>query len=215
MVNIYDTNQLYMSKKFNKFETLCEKAYTHHSNGGFRTNTPVRIRPEFFKSDFYKKFYQKDSAFDMWLRGCVDSTPDMFFFIHDISGNSNNKVSKDAVDLAGSSDIILTLKTDPRSLKLPTEWNEFNVPGDYNYIEVLDFGVNLPPVQGVPNKYEHYQDYSQSKPMPVDPDAFKKLGNLPTDNKLPVAQTKIPASPAVSKTYFTGPKKKKKSSKKR
>ena len=198
-----------MSKKINKFETLCEKAFTHHSNGGFRTNTPVRLRPEFFKSDFYNTSYQKDSAFDQWLRGSIEANPNIFFFIHDIAGNSNNANAKDANDLAGSTQITLVLKTDPRTLQSPTEYNEFSVPGDYKLIEVLDFGINLPPVQGVPNKYEHYQDYAQSKPVPANPDDFKALDNHSTDNKLPVTQTAIPASPAIAKKYFTGPKKKK------
>lgn len=199
-----------MSKKFNKFETLCEKAFTHHSNGGFRTNTPVKLRPEFFNSDFYKTRYQQDSAFDQWLRGCTGQNPNLFFFIHDIAGNSTNASAKDANDLAGSEYVILTLKTDPRSLQSPTEYNEFSVPGDYKLIEVLDFGINLPPVQGVPNKYENYDSYSQSKPVPANPDAFKELGNHPMDNELATANTSIPASPAIAKKYFTGPKKSKK-----
>jgi len=210
VVNIYDKNPIYMSKKFNKFETLCEKAFTHHSNGGFRTNTPVKLRPEFFNSDFYKTRYQQDSAFDQWLRGCIGQNPNVFFFIHDIAGNSTNASAKDANDLAGSEYVILTLKTDPRSLQSPTEYNEFSVPGDYKLIEVLDFGINLPPVQGVPNKYENYDSYSQSKPVPANPDAFKELGNQPMDNKLAKANTSIPASPAIAKKYFTGPKKSKK-----
>jgi hypothetical protein len=210
VVNIYDKNPIYMSKKFNKFETLCEKAFTHHSNGGFRTNTPVKLRPEFFNSDFYKTRYQQDSAFDQWLRGCTGQNPNLFFFIHDIAGNSTNASAKDANDLAGSEYVILTLKTDPRSLQSPTEYNEFSVPGDYKLIEVLDFGINLPPVQGVPNKYENYDSYSQSKPVPANPDAFKELGNHPMDNELATANTSIPASPAIAKKYFTGPKKSKK-----
>jgi hypothetical protein len=199
-----------MIKKFNKFETLCEKAFTHHANGGFRTNTPVRLRPEFFKSDFYTTHYQKNTPFDGWLRGCIEQNPDSFFFIHDIASNSTNASAKDANDLSGGISIILTLKPDPRTLQTPTEWNEFQVPGDFNLIEVLDFGVNLPPVQGVPNKYENYPDYTQGKPTPVDQNAFKGLGNNPVDNKLTGKHTSIPASPAIEKRYFTGPKKSKK-----
>lgn len=198
-----------MNKKFNKFETLCEKAYTHYSNGGFRTNTPIKLRPEFFNSDFYKTRYQKDAGFDSWLRGCIKENPDLFFFIHDVAGNSNNASAKDANDLAGSSDIILTLKCDPRTVKVPTEYGEFQVPGDYKLVEVLDFGINLPPVQGVPNKYEHYQDYVQSKPVPVDVDDFKSLDNHSLDTKLPEKNTKIKASVAKEKRYFNGPKRSK------
>lgn len=173
-----------MSKKFTKFETLCEKAYSHHANGGFRTNTPIRLRPEFFESDYYKTHYQADSDFDQWLRGSIQANPELFFFIHDISGKSTNASAKDANDLAGSCDIILTLKTDPRSLQSPTEYNEFTVPGDYKLVEVLNFGTNLPPVQGVPSKYSSYDQSTQIKPEEVDVDSFKGLGNHPTDNKL-------------------------------
>jgi len=215
MVNIYDKNPIYMNKKFDKFETLCEKAFSHHSNGGFRTNTPVRLRPEFFNCDYYKSRYQQDSGFDGWLRGMIEQNPNLFFFIHQIDGTSNELSPRDPNDLAGSCHVYLTLKMDPRSLQAPTEYNEFTVPGDYKLIEVLDFGINLPPVQGVPNKYEHYQDYSQSKPVPADPDQFKALGNQPEDNKLPTAQTAIPASPAIAKKYFTGPAKSKKNSPKK
>jgi hypothetical protein len=199
-----------MSKKFNKFENLCEKAFSHHSNGGFRTNTPVKLRPEFFNSDFYKTRYQKDAYFDQWLRGSIKENPDLFFFIHDIAGNSNNANAKDANDLAGSGNILLTLKTDPRTVKTPSEFNEFEVPGDYKLIEVLDFGINLPPVQGVPNKYERYSDYVQSTPVEVDTDDFKALDNHSLDNKLPKKNTAIPASPAKERRYFNGPKKKSK-----
>ena len=199
-----------MSKKFNKFETLCEKAFSHHSNGGFRTNTPVKLRPEFFNSDFYKTRYQKDASFDQWLRGSIKENPDLFFFIHDIAGNSNNANAKDANDLAGSGNILLTLKTDPRTVKTPSEFNEFEVPGDYKLIEVLDFGINLPPVQGVPNKYERYSDYVQSTPVEVNTDDYKALDNHSMDNKLPVKNTAIPASPAKERRYFNGPKKKSK-----
>ena len=196
-----------MSKKFNKFATLCEQAFSHHANGGFRTNSPVKLRPEFFKSDFYKSRYQPDTGFDQWLKGSIEANPDLFFFIHEVGGNSTNASAADPNDNASAGNIFLTLKPDPRTLQSPTEYNLFTVPGDFKVVEVLDFGINLPPVQGVPNKYEHYQDYSQSKPTPANPDDFKALGNHPMDNKLPTAQKAIPASPAIAKKYFKGPKK--------
>lgn len=196
-----------MSKKFNKFETLCEKAYSHHANGGFRTNTPVKLRPEFFESDFYKKTYQQDAPFDQWLKGSIQENPNLFFFIHDISGNSNNVNAKDVTDTGGSSYVMLTLKTDPRSLHAPTEFNEFIVPGDMNLVEVLNYGINLPPVQGVPSRYERYDTATQGKPVLHDPDAFKKLGNHSIDNKLPEKDTAIPASVAKTKRYAKPTKK--------
>ena len=190
MVNIYGLNTIYMSKKFNKFETIFERAYSHHANGGFRTNTPVRLRPEFFQSDFYKTRYQSNAPFDTWIKGLLAENPEYFFFIDEISGNATNASAKDANDLAGSSDIMLTLKPDPRTLQTPTEFNVFVVPGDFKLIEVLDFGVNLPPVQGVPNKYEKYDKYVQVKPTPVDKSNIF-TGNQPTDNALPAQNTSI------------------------
>jgi hypothetical protein len=187
-----------MSQKFNKFETLCEKAFTHFSNGGFRTNTPVRLTPAFFKSSFYKERYQKDGVFDQWIKGILEANPDTFFFIHDIASIGTNASSKDANDLAGGSNILLTLKTDPRTLQWPTEFNEFTVPGNYEYVEVLNFGNNLPPVQGVPNKYERPIGDTKAKELKND---FDILGNRPIDDSLPKKNTSIPASPAKQKRY--------------
>jgi hypothetical protein len=64
---------------------------------------------------------------------------------------------------------------------------EFTVPGNWDYVEVLNFGVNLPPVQGVPNKYE--KPIGDQKPQIVQVNV--SLGNQPTDNSLPVKNTKI------------------------
>jgi hypothetical protein len=186
-----------MSQKYNKFETLCEKAFSHFSNGGFRTNSPVKLLPAFFKSSFYKERYQKDGVFDTWLKSILEANPETFFFIHDVGSNSVNGSSKDAVDLAGGSSIMLTLKTDPRTLQWPTEFNEFSVPGNYEYVEVLNFGNNLPPVQGVPNKYE--------RPVGTKPTELKNefdiLNNRPKDDTLPTKNVKIPGSSAYEKRY--------------
>ena len=55
----------------------------------------------------------------------------------------------------------------------------------FEIIEVLDFGVNLPPVQSVKNKYE--------QPLGTKPEIVTvniNLGNQPEDNSLP---TKVPS----------------------
>lgn len=176
-----------MSQKYNKFVTLCEKAFSHYSNGGFRTNTPVKLLPAFFKSKYYQEVYQKDGVFDTWIKSILEQNPDTFFFIHDISSNSTNSSAKDANNLAGGANIFLTLKTDPRTLQWPTEFNEFIVPGNYDFVEVLNFGVNLPPVQGVPNKYERPIG---TKPTELKND-FDILNNRPKDDTLPVKNVKI------------------------
>lgn len=187
-----------MSQKFKKFETLFEKAFSHFSNGGFRTNTPVKLLPAFFKSDFYKSRYQKDGVFDQWIKGILAENPDTFFFIHDIASESLSNSAKDANDFAGTAGVMLTLKTDPRTVQWPTEFNEFTVPGNYNFVEVLNFGPNLPPVQGVPNKYEKPIG---SKPE-VQKDNFKGLNNRPVNDTLPTKNVKIPGSAPFEKRYI-------------
>jgi hypothetical protein len=186
-----------MSQKFNKFETLCERAFAHYTNGGFRTGTPVKLRPEFFKSDFYKQRYETDELFHSWIQNILQQNPDTFFFISEVNGNSNNANAKDANSIAGSNNVVLVLKCDPRTVQYPTEFNEFEVPGDLKYIEVLRFGNNLPPVQGVPNKYEQPIG---SKPEELKND-FGALGNRPKDQSLPTKNTSIPASGAFEKRY--------------
>lgn len=171
-------------KKFNKFETLLETAFTHFSNGGFREGSAVKIKKTFFKSPYYMKHYSGHAAFSEWLNGMVDQ--DYFFFIKRVAGGGSEQNIKDANTNEGSGDVFLVLKCDPRSVYAPTEISEFTVPGDFELIEVLDFGVNLPPVQGVPNKYE--------KPIGTKPEVVQiniNLGNQPEDNSLPTKNVNI------------------------
>ena len=63
---------------------------------------------------------------------------------------------------------------------------------------MLNFGNNLPPVQGVPNKYERPIGDSKATELKND---FDILNNRPTDDSLPKKNTSIPASPAKEKRY--------------
>jgi hypothetical protein len=171
-------------KKNNKFDTLLETAFTHFSNGGFREGSPVKLRNQFFNSDYFKKHYSGHQQFSEWLKGMFDQ--DYFFFIKRVVGGGSEQNVKDANTNEGSGDVFLVLKCDPRAVYAPTEFSEFSVPGDFNLIEVLDFGVNLPPVQGVSNKYEQPIG---TKPEPVVINV--NIGNLPQDNALPTKNTKI------------------------
>jgi hypothetical protein len=172
--------------KFNQFNVLFEKAFSHYANGGaFRENTPVKIKPALFNSDYYKSRYGGDEDFTEWLKNQIKM--DRFFFIHKINASGSMMDVKDANDYAGSPELFLTLKTDPRALQNATEYNEFIVPADYKYIEVLKYGINLPPVQGVPNKYE--QPIGDQKPTEVKVNT--SLGNQPKDNSLPKSNVKI------------------------
>jgi hypothetical protein len=112
-------------------------------------------------------------------------------------GNGSKQNVKDANDNEGAGDAYLVLRTDPRTVQWPTEFNDFTVPADFNLVEIVDYGINLPPVQGVPNKYE--------RPFGSDAKVFKmeaKIDNSSTDNSLPTKNTTIKNSAgAKSKTY--------------
>lgn len=172
--------------KFSKFETLLETAFSHYSNGGFREGTPVKIKKSFFSSPYCKQHYSGDETFINWLTGLVES--EYFFFIKRVVGNSAMQNPKDSNDNEGAGDAFLILKMDPRSVSAPTELSEFTVPADFNHIEVLNFGNNLPPVQGVPNPYD--------KPIGTKPEPVKDdfgIGNQSTDNSLPTVNITIKA----------------------
>lgn len=181
-------------KKFKKFDTLLETAFTHYSNGGFREGSPVKIKKAFLSSPYCQEHYGRDTNFINWLTNLIDT--DYFFFIKRVAAAGSEQNIKDANSNEGTGKVYLVLRTDPRSVSAPTELNEFTVPGNWDYIEVLDFGVNLPPVQGVPNKYENPIG---TKPEPVKIEI--NIGNQPIDNSLPTVNTAIPASPAVEKRY--------------
>jgi hypothetical protein len=171
-------------KKFKKFDTLLETAFSHFSNGGFREGSPVRLRSSFFNSDYFKNHYSGHAEFSEWLKSMVDN--EYFFFIKRVVGHGAMQNVKDANANEGAGDVYLLLKCDPRSVQVATEMSEFTVPGDFNYVEVLNFGPNLPPVQGVPNKYE--------KPLGTKPEPVVinvNLGNMPQDNSLPTQNSKV------------------------
>jgi hypothetical protein len=172
--------------KFNKFNLVFEAAYSRYANGGaFRENTPIKIKEAYFKSPYYKQRYSGDKTFDTWLRGLVKDG--VFFFIHRVNPSGSMADTKDANNASGSPSLFLTIKTDPRSVAYATEFNQFDMPADEKYLEVLDFGINLPPVQGVPNKYERPFTDQKTEEVAVN----TKLGNQPQDNSLPKKNTKI------------------------
>jgi hypothetical protein len=111
---------------------------------------------------------------------------DYFFFIKRVVGHGSMQNVKDANDNEGAWDVYLLLKCDPRTVQVATEFSEFTVPGDFHCVEVLNFGPNLPPVQGVPNKYEQPLG---TKPEPVVINV--NLGNMSQDNSLPTKNTNV------------------------
>jgi hypothetical protein len=182
-----------MNQKYNKFETLFETAFTHFSNGGFREGTAITITPAFTKSDYFKQHYAGHPAFSKFLKTLIDDK--VLFFIKRVVGEHYANV-KDSNDNEGAGRVYLVLRNDPRTVQWPTELGEFTVPGDWDYVAVEDYDINLPPLDGVPNKYE--------RPIGTNAKVYKMetdLGNQPTDNMLPSKNTSIPASPALSKRY--------------
>jgi hypothetical protein len=172
--------------KYNSFDVIYEKAFAKYANGGaFRENTPVKIKDAYFNSDYFKSRYSGDTVFTDWLKNMIKQG--IFFFIHKINASDTTGDAKDATDYSGAENLYLTVKTDPRCPAYSTEFNEFDMPANFKYLEVLDFGPNLPPVQGVPNKYEKpFTDYT-----PQEAPNFINLGNRPKDDSLPVKNIKI------------------------
>jgi hypothetical protein len=165
--------------KYNSFNLIYEKAFAKYANGGaFRENTPIKIKDSYFSSPYFKQRYSGDKVFCDWLTNLVKLG--IFFFIHKLHADGTMMDRQDANDYAGANNLYLTIKTDPRNPSYPTEFSEFQVPADFKFLEVLDFGPNLPPVQGVPNKYEQpITDYT-----PQEAPSFIKIGNSPKDNSL-------------------------------
>lgn len=173
--------------KFNKFDTLLETAFSHYSNGGFREGSPVKVKNSFLSHPYYKSHYSGDEIFVNWLNDLISR--DYIFFIKRVVGHGASQNVKDANDNEGAGDAFLVLKTDPRTVSSPTELSEFTIPADFNIVEVLNFGANLPPVQGVPNRYEKPIGDQKAQPVKID----ITIGNQPTDNSLPTSNIKLKA----------------------
>lgn len=170
--------------KFKKFDTLLETAFAHYSNGGFREGSPVKIKKQFLTSPYCQEHYGRDTNFFNFLKDLIER--DVFFFIKRVASAGSEQNVKDANANEGTGKVYLVLKMDPRTVSTATEMAEFTVPGNWDYVEVLNFGVNLPPVQGVPNRYEKPIG---TKPEPVTVNI--NIGNQPTDNSLPTKNISI------------------------
>ena len=174
-----------MNQKYNKFKTLFESAFSHFANGGFREGSPVIIKPSFLKHDYFKTHYSGHESFVNFLKQLIED--EVLFFIKRVVANTSKQNVKDANTSEGAGNTYLLLRTDPRKVEWPTEFNDFTVPGDFEVVEIKDYGINLPPVDGVPNKYERTVD-----PTVKVYKMESNLGNQPKDNQLPTKNTKLP-----------------------
>lgn len=186
-----------MKQKFNEFETLFETAFSHFSNGGFREGSALVLKPSFLKDKFFKKHYSGYPEFVKFLSQLIQDQ--VLFFIKRVVAHGAMQNVKDANDNEGAGNCYLVLRTDPRKVEWPTEFNEFTVPGDFGVVEVKDYGINLPPVESVPNKYERpFGDFG-AKVYRME----SNLDNHSIDNSLPTKNVTIKVSKSSS------PKKKK------
>lgn len=179
MVNIYCQSLNYMKQKFNKFETLFEAAFSHFSNGGFREGSAVIIKPSFLKHAYFKTHYSGHENFVKFLKQLIQD--EVLFFIKRVAAGTSKQNVKDANDNEGTGDVYLVLRTDPRKVEWPTEFAEFSVPGDFNLVELKDYGINLPPLESVPNRYERPMGDTSAKVYRME----TKIDNQPVDNHLP------------------------------
>lgn len=184
-----------MKQKFDKFQTLFETAFSHFSNGGFREGTAIIVKPAFFKDKYFKKHYAGHPAFVKFLKQLVQD--EVLFFIKRVAASGARQNVKDANDNEGAGNCYLVLRTDPRKVEWPTEFNEFTVPGNFDLVEIKDYGINLPPLESVPNKYERPVGDAHAKVYRME----SSIGNQPSDNSLPQKNTvlKNSAKPTEAK----------------
>jgi len=185
-----------MNLKFNKFSSLYEAAFSHYSNGGFREGTPITIKPSFLKHQYFKKHYSGNKNFVKFLSELIKN--ETMFFIKRVAAAGPSQNVKDANDNEGAGNVYLVLRTDPRTVKWPTEYADFTIPGDFDLLEIKDYGINLPPVDAVPNKYERFFG-SDIKP-------FEMKGskeNHPKDDSLPSKNITLPFTKAVKDKKYT------------
>lgn len=184
-----------MNLKFNKFSSLYEAAFSHYSNGGFREGTPVTIKLSFLKHGYFKKHYSGDKNFVKFLSELIKN--EVMFFIKRVVASGPTQNVKDANDNEGAGNVYLVLRTDPRTVKWPTEYSEFTIPGDYDLLEVKDYGINLPPVDAVPNKYERFFG-TGSEPFEMK----VSNGSRPKDDSLPIKNVSLPFTKKVKEKKY-------------
>lgn len=178
-----------MNKKYNKFDTIYENTVTKYANGGFSIGSFVIIDPAFIKSPYYKTHYSEDEAFEKFIKNAIANKT--FFAVKEVLGYLTSNTSKVGNSNEGVGPGYLKLHADTRTLNYTAQqFSEFIVPANKKYVTVMDFGINAAPIQGVPNKYE-YHNPDAGKPVPANDEEFKKIGNRPTDDKLPKKNIKI------------------------
>jgi hypothetical protein len=173
-----------MNQKYNQFQNLFETAFSHFSNGGFREGSALTLKPSFLKHPYCKDHYSGHEPFMNFLKQLIDN--EVLFFVKRVVAHGTMQNSKDANSNEGAGDVYLVLRTDPRKVEWPTEFAEFTVPGSYEVLAVKDYGINLPPLDGVPNRYE--------RPFGQDVQVFKmesSVNNRSTDDELPIKNVKL------------------------
>ncbi len=171
------------SQKFNEFDSLLESAIALNAGGGFKENTPVKLRPAFFKSDYFKSLLSANQMLADYLKSKSDQ--DYFFFIKQIVTPRGSTDANSGVD-----PLFLKLKHDPRTPHAATELNEFDIPANLDFVEVLNFGVNMPPLQGDKSLGDKYSQPIDGQPQPVEK-YFMRIGDKSPGENNPKKNTKL------------------------
>jgi len=178
-----------MKTKFCEFDTLLESAINLNTGGGFKENTPVKLTPAFFASKYFKEVLSSNPMLADFLKAKHEQ--DYFFFIKQVvsprGGNDSEK---------GVNPLFLKLRTDPRGLNSATENNEFDIPASLEFVEVLNFGPNLPPLQSndaeLTKKYGHHHP---ERGIPVEgPNYMSNTGFNEKGENIKTKNTKLPGT---------------------
>jgi hypothetical protein len=169
--------------KFNEFDTLLESAIALNAGGGFKENTPVKLRPAFFKSDYFKNLLSANPQVAEYLK--AKTAQDYFFFIKQVVSTRGATDANSGVD-----PLYLKLKHDPRTPNAATELNEFDVPASLDYVEVLNFGINMPPVQADKTLGDKYTKFTTGQPEPAE-NYFMRVGDKQLGEANPKKNTKL------------------------
>ena len=160
--------------KFNEFDTLLESAAALNACGGFKENTPVKLNPAFFKSDYFKNLLSANPQVAEYLK--AKTAQDYFFFIKQVVSTANPPYLK--------------LKHDPRTPNAATELNEFDVPASLDYVEPLNFGINMPHVQADKTLGDKYTKFTTGQPEPAE-NYFMRVGDKQLGEANPKKNTKL------------------------
>jgi hypothetical protein len=188
-----------MNNKFNKFNSLYEKALkslikeekaidSKQYTNGLKIGTTFRLKPSFFSSSESVK-HLNDSQISA-LKEINDREYDRCKHYFKIK-TENRKNSGPNVKSANDSNSLDVEFGVISAAEKDNEIYKFILPlKDIKYIEICDWKGNLPPILSPKNEYS-FHNYEKGIPQKVIDTDFKGLGNSPTNRSLPTQNTKL------------------------